>query len=346
MSNDFRVEIGFVNHPKLKRLRRRIGDRAAEHLLCLWSFATLNRPTGDMSGMTDEEIADAAGFESDASSILTALRDTKWIDGEQGNYRLHDWAEHQRWVIHAPKRSESARKAAEERWNKRQRQQKQQVNAKRMPDACGEHTESIADAPKSSQKQDSSSQKQDSTYKSGKMPSEENQELNADRNAPSPSPSPDSDQKHHKQQQGPGLKKGGGDSPVNRFVPPSVVQVTEYCQARRNNVNPEKFHAFYTSNGWKVGKNPMRNWKAAIIASWEKDEITETKPAVDCVGRELKSHKPTDPIDFSDPVQFEMVKALDNAGVNTDRLDTLQALTIAYDNYKHAVNPKEREAQL
>lgn len=55
-----------------------------------------------------------------------------------------------------------------------------------------------------------------------------------------------------------------------RFVPPSVEQVQAYCQERRNAVNPVAFVAYYTSNGWKVGRNPMRNWRAAVV-TWEKN---------------------------------------------------------------------------
>lgn len=56
-----------------------------------------------------------------------------------------------------------------------------------------------------------------------------------------------------------------------RFTIPTVEEISEYCTARGNNVDPVKFHAFYTSNGWKVGKNPMRNWKAAVVSTWEKN---------------------------------------------------------------------------
>lgn len=53
-----------------------------------------------------------------------------------------------------------------------------------------------------------------------------------------------------------------------RFSPPSVEDVTSYCNERRNTVDPTSFMAFYESNGWKVGKNPMKDWKAAV-RTWE-----------------------------------------------------------------------------
>jgi len=54
-----------------------------------------------------------------------------------------------------------------------------------------------------------------------------------------------------------------------RFTIPTIEEIREWCEARKNTVDAEKFHAHYTANGWKVGKNPMRNWKAAIV-TWEK----------------------------------------------------------------------------
>ena len=59
-----------------------------------------------------------------------------------------------------------------------------------------------------------------------------------------------------------------------RSIPPTVEQVEEYCRERGNNVDAQKFVDHYTANGWKVGKNPMKDWKAAV-RTWEKT----SKPA-------------------------------------------------------------------
>lgn len=56
------------------------------------------------------------------------------------------------------------------------------------------------------------------------------------------------------------------------FVPPSLEEVTAYCQERRNEVDPQKFLDHYTSNGWKVGRNPMKDWRAAV-RTWERNGI-------------------------------------------------------------------------
>ena len=52
------------------------------------------------------------------------------------------------------------------------------------------------------------------------------------------------------------------------FVPPTLSEVKAYCQERNNGINPEQFIDFYESKGWFVGKNKMKDWKAAV-RNWE-----------------------------------------------------------------------------
>ena len=63
------------------------------------------------------------------------------------------------------------------------------------------------------------------------------------------------------------------------FIKPTLQEIQSYCQERRNSVNPEKWLNHYESNGWKVGKNPMKDWKAAV-RTWENSEFSnpEQKP--------------------------------------------------------------------
>ena len=55
-----------------------------------------------------------------------------------------------------------------------------------------------------------------------------------------------------------------------RFKPPTLEEVKNYCQKRKNNVDPAKWHDFYQSKGWMVGKNKMKDWQAAV-RTWERD---------------------------------------------------------------------------
>ena len=52
------------------------------------------------------------------------------------------------------------------------------------------------------------------------------------------------------------------------FVPPTLSEVKAYCQERNNGINPQSFIDFYSSKGWFVGKNKMKDWKAAV-RTWE-----------------------------------------------------------------------------
>ena len=54
-----------------------------------------------------------------------------------------------------------------------------------------------------------------------------------------------------------------------RFSPPTLEEVKDYCFERGNHVDAEQFIDFYSSKGWMVGKNPMKDWKACV-RTWEK----------------------------------------------------------------------------
>lgn len=62
------------------------------------------------------------------------------------------------------------------------------------------------------------------------------------------------------------------------FKKPTLEEVREYCRERGNKVDPQQWMDHYTSNGWKVGKNPMKDWKAAI-RTWEKNSYGTTGSA-------------------------------------------------------------------
>ncbi len=58
---------------------------------------------------------------------------------------------------------------------------------------------------------------------------------------------------------------------TTKFIPPSVEEVADYCFERGNTVNPETFVDFYSAKGWMLGKNKMKDWKAAV-RTWERKE--------------------------------------------------------------------------
>ena len=66
--------------------------------------------------------------------------------------------------------------------------------------------------------------------------------------------------------------------PLKRFTAPTLEEVKEYCAERKNGVDAERFVNYYTANGWKVGKNPMKDWRAAV-RSWERNDFGKPKTA-------------------------------------------------------------------
>ena len=68
---------------------------------------------------------------------------------------------------------------------------------------------------------------------------------------------------------------------ATRFSPPTLEEVAAYCVARGNNVDPHRWYDHYTSNGWLVGKNKMKDWRAAV-RTWERSDYQA--PAKKSVG--------------------------------------------------------------
>jgi len=79
--------------------------------------------------------------------------------------------------------------------------------------------------------------------------------------------------------------RGADKPPKKTFSEPSSEEVRDYCIERANRVDPERFVDFYAAKGWMVGKNKMKDWRAAV-RNWEKNDFasgssrTNTSPAL------------------------------------------------------------------
>lgn len=72
---------------------------------------------------------------------------------------------------------------------------------------------------------------------------------------------------------------GVSDTRAKRFTPPTLDDVSAYIRERGSNVDAQRFLDFYTAKGWMVGKNRMKDWKAAV-RTWEKCDSEQNKPFV------------------------------------------------------------------
>jgi hypothetical protein len=142
MNTDIRIAVSFKGHRKRKRLRMMLGPDSTDYLLDLWISTAMNHPTGILHGMDATDIALEAGWEDDPEKFVSALQTCGFLDqDEDGAYALHDWEDHQGYAIHAEKRTEKARKAAQARWGTKEK------NAPSMPEALPQASFSNAPSP-------------------------------------------------------------------------------------------------------------------------------------------------------------------------------------------------------
>lgn len=111
MNSDFRISVDFWQHPKTKKLIRRLGLEAVRSLQILWSWAASNRSSGSLADMDSEDIELAADWNGDIGVFTKALTELHWIDETPIGYALHDWQENNPWAADADYRADKARLA-------------------------------------------------------------------------------------------------------------------------------------------------------------------------------------------------------------------------------------------
>ena len=79
-----------------------------------------------------------------------------------------------------------------------------------------------------------------------------------------------------------------------RFTPPSREEVQAYITEKGYSVNAERFIDFYTAKGWVIGKNPMKDWKAAVRTWAQRDKDESRKPS----NNKFKNYEQRNDYDF------------------------------------------------
>jgi len=117
MNTDIRLAVSFRGHRKRKRLRLLLGPGSTDCLIDLWLATAMNHPNGLLEGMDETDIALESGWEGDPQAFVAALEECGFLEKTDGGaYALHDWSDHQGYVVHAEARKQKARKAAAVRW--------------------------------------------------------------------------------------------------------------------------------------------------------------------------------------------------------------------------------------
>jgi hypothetical protein len=157
--NDIRLDTSFFENPKIRKLRKRLGDPAVLGLVRLWCYAAKNRKKGIFYDMTDDEIEEILSPNRKRKGLwITALVELNLLHiGDDMTIIIHDWDKNQPWVCNSEERSATARENASKRWGKTQ-----DPNKSRDPYANGNTSGNASGNPN----------------------------RKASRNAPSPSPTP------------------------------------------------------------------------------------------------------------------------------------------------------------
>lgn len=88
----------------------------------------------------------------------------------------------------------------------------------------------------------------------------------------------------------PKKKTNGSQDKKPKFTPPTLEDVNAYCLESGHRIDAERFIDYYESNGWMVGRNKMKDWKAAV-RNWSKRE--DEKP------KKEERRDPYEDVDFS-----------------------------------------------
>lgn len=118
MNIDIRLSLDFFDHPKTKKLSKRLGLEGVFSLLKLWAWVSGNRSTGILTSMDAEDVELAADWGGEDGLFVQTLLALRLLDENEGVYAIHDWEDHQAYASKSEERSSKARKAAETRWNR------------------------------------------------------------------------------------------------------------------------------------------------------------------------------------------------------------------------------------
>ena len=119
MNTDIRISTGLLTNMKVRKLIRRKGHTGFYNLISLWIFAGIHSPSGIFFEMDADDLMDAA--DTNDEKFIPLLVELRLLDYDGLNYQIHDWAVHNHWALGAKKRSESARKAADARWQNKEK---------------------------------------------------------------------------------------------------------------------------------------------------------------------------------------------------------------------------------
>ena len=132
-------------------------------------------------------------------------------------------------------------------------------------------------------RKDIANKRKEAAQKRWKSAQNENEESNCNANAMQDYANKEKKRKGKKRRISSKEDKGENDK---RFTPPLLKEVVDYVSEKGYSVDAEAFIAFYQSKDWFIGKNKMKNWRAAVV-TWEKRNNSSSRGSSNRVGQSL-----------------------------------------------------------
>src|SRR5215469_589791 len=111
MNYDFRLATTFLTHPKIEKLRRRLGAEGVLGWIGLLAHTAAYRPSGNLEGLDNDDIAIAVKYPGDIDEFVEALVELRLLDRKGPSLTVHDWTTWNNYAATHQQRSEQARKA-------------------------------------------------------------------------------------------------------------------------------------------------------------------------------------------------------------------------------------------
>jgi hypothetical protein len=249
------IDLDFTIHPKTMGLISIIGETADAFPIRMWSYlGKFHAKDGIFHGCSAHQIEGLIRWKGEPGALVAAMVDVGFLDiVAGGEYQAHDWFDHE-GHIHAWK--VRGKNNAKKRWGNANSNANSNASSNASGNAtCREPSRTVPTIP------DQPTVPTKDKVKSISVCATKSIQTNEDR---------------------PGLGVGGevatlippneqeaNQGPSKRFQKPTAAEVEAYVKKMRYTVDWVKFWNHYESNGWMVGRVPMKNWRAAVV-TWSK----------------------------------------------------------------------------
>ena len=119
MNKDVRIGTCYSDHPKRRKLEKRLGAEGVVSHIDLLCYVARITPSGVQEDMNVEDIAMAAKWKGKPKEFVDTLIELRLLDKNSETYSIHDWLDWNQFAASAPKRSERATANVRKRWDKK-----------------------------------------------------------------------------------------------------------------------------------------------------------------------------------------------------------------------------------